>query len=476
VHRDVKPENVLFSAGHAQLADFGVAKAVGDAGLGASLETTTGVAIGSPAYMSPEQVSGDSGVDHRADIYALGILAYEALSGLHPFGAASAREMMTAHLTKTPLPLDRVRPNLPPDLSETIMRCLQKRPADRWQAAGELAHRLDGVLLTVAGPASPGPGHDVTAARFRLTEAVCRKIGRAAFNPRMIGDEMEYLDNGVRSGTLVCFVHGFGLDASDFEPHLRMLPCRGIAPTLYGFEPSRRRRFVLPLDDQFVLLRELLRDVARRTDASTVVLAGFSSGADVVLRLAALPDGSCTPIDGVLALGANLSLDTCFVTRRLARLEPGREAETLRELRFISDSAETLEEWLDVSAYLVRMLRKFQLQIDPLREHGRDLVRPFEDRQADPFVEWYRDARAHGRILRCVFEDTETCGRPLREIQLRHADAGVLGGAYREESLLVEPDTHHFDLMAPDLIARHLRALLDDLGADGRRTTRATRT
>jgi pimeloyl-ACP methyl ester carboxylesterase len=472
VHRDLKPENVLFMAGHAQLADFGVAKALGD--LGAGMEATEGgIVIGSPGYMAPEATAGAASADHRADIYAFGVLAYETLAGQHPFPGLRSRQLILAHMTNEPRPLGSLRPSVSAELSNLVMRCLEKRPADRWQSAEEIARRLDAMLASFGGTAAaPAGRRDLTVGRFRLTEGICRKLRRSSFSPRMIGDEMEYLDNGARSDVLVCFVHAIGLDGADFEPHLRSLPYRGIAPALYGFEPSRRRRFTLPLDDHIVLLRELLADVATRFAPSATLVVGFSSGGDVALRLAAdAPSEPAGGVDGVLALGCNLGLETCFVTRILARLEAGHGAEIVKDLHALGDGIQGLDEWLSVHAYLVRMLRKFQLQVEPLRDFARDIVRPFEEDAESPFVRMYRGASAGGRPLRCLFEDTETCNRLVSEFQLQNLDSGVLGAHYREGSLLIEPDTTHFDLLRPDLVLRHLDSLVETLGGGADRTT-----
>ena len=466
VHRDLKPENVLFMAGHAQLADFGVAKALGD--LGAGMDATgVGVAVGSPGYMAPEAVAGGATADHRVDIYAFGVLAYETLAGRHPFSGIEARQMILAHMTREPQPLGGLRPSVSAELNHLVMRCLEKRPADRWQSAEDIARRLDAMLASFGGTAvAPARRHDLTVGRFRLTESVCRKLRRSSFSPRMIGDEMEYLDNGAKSDVLVCFLHACGTDGADFEPHLRSLPYRGIAPALYGFETSRRRRFTLPLDDHIVLLRELLAGVAARSAPSTILVAGFSSGGDIALRLAAdAPSEPPGRVDGVLALGCNLGLETCFMTRILARLEAGNGPELVKDLRALGNAIDGLDEWLSVHAYVVRMLRKFQLQVEPLRDFGRDIVRPFEEDAEGAFVRMYRGASAGGRPLACLFEDTETCNRLVGELQLRNLDSGVLGAHYREGSLLIEPDAAHFDLLRPDLVLRHLDALVETLSA-----------
>ena len=471
VHRDIKPENVLFMAGHVQLADFGIAKALGE--LAAAVNATAGgVAMGSPAYMAPEAASDAATTDYRADIYAFGVLAYEILAGQHPFPGVGARQMIFAHMTRQAQPLCEVRPSVTGELNDLVMRCLEKRPADRWQSAAEIVRRLDAILSSSSGVSAPARTHDVTVGRFRLTEAVCRKLRRSSFNPKMLGDELEYLDNGARSDVLVCFLHACGLEGSDFEAHLRALPYRGIAPTLYGYEPSRRRRFPLPLDDHLVLLRELLREVAGRAETSTTLLVGFSSGADLALQLAAAAPAEAGPkIDGVLSLGCNLGLETCFVTRILARLENGRGDEIVQDLQTLGGAIHGLDEWLSVHAYLVRMLRKVQLQVDPLREFARDIVRPFEEAAENPFVRWYRDASASTRALRCLFEDSETCNRLVREVQLENLDTGSLGPRYREGSLQIEPESNHFDLLRLDLMFRHIDSLLEELAGPASRRT-----
>jgi eukaryotic-like serine/threonine-protein kinase len=150
VHRDIKPDNVLLSDGHAVVTDFGVAKAV-SASSGKSSLTSLGVALGTPAYMAPEQAAADPHVDHRADIYAVGTLAYEMLAGRTPFTASSPQAMLAAHITQVPEPLARHRPALPPALNALLMRCLEKRPADRWQSAAELLAQLEAAATPSGG-------------------------------------------------------------------------------------------------------------------------------------------------------------------------------------------------------------------------------------------------------------------------------------------------------------------------------------
>jgi serine/threonine-protein kinase len=146
IHRDIKPGNILRQGSHALVTDFGVAKAL-SAALPISGVTTAGIAIGTPAYMAPEQLAGDAAADHRIDIYAVGLLAYELLTGSSPFTGPSPRETLAAQLTRDPQPLHEVSPEVPRTLSSLIMRCLSKDPAGRPQRADEILHELDAMTM-----------------------------------------------------------------------------------------------------------------------------------------------------------------------------------------------------------------------------------------------------------------------------------------------------------------------------------------
>src|SRR5438093_291217 len=150
VHRDVKPDNVLLSGKHALVTDFGVAKAVSSSS-GATALTSLGMALGTPAYMAPEQAAGDPNVDHRADLYAVGALGYELLTGRSPFGGLSPQGMLAAQVTTTPDPVTQHRDSVPPALANLIMRCLAKHPADRPQSAEELVSQLESMATPTGG-------------------------------------------------------------------------------------------------------------------------------------------------------------------------------------------------------------------------------------------------------------------------------------------------------------------------------------
>ncbi|HMC55393.1 MAG TPA: protein kinase [Gemmatimonadaceae bacterium] len=161
VHRDIKPDNVLLSGRHAMVADFGIAKALEESSTDArtgerritqsgthpadadAFSTAVGVALGTPAYMAPEQITAEPVIDQRADIYAVGVLAYELLAGHLPYRTSAPRELLAAHLdNEAPPRLAGVGTRVPPALAELVMRCLAKRPEDRWQSADEMLSRL----------------------------------------------------------------------------------------------------------------------------------------------------------------------------------------------------------------------------------------------------------------------------------------------------------------------------------------------
>ena len=158
VHRDIKPENIMVTGRHALVMDFGVAKAAASAAPDAASSgtlTTLGFAIGTPAYMAPEQATGQETVDARADLYAVGVLAYEMLTGQPPFAGATPQAVIAAHITKAPAPIAALRPDLPGPFAAAIMRCLEKDPAARSQTAEDLLAQVEGFATPERGVLAP---------------------------------------------------------------------------------------------------------------------------------------------------------------------------------------------------------------------------------------------------------------------------------------------------------------------------------
>lgn len=156
VHRDIKPDNVMLSGRHALVTDFGVSKALSASSGGNRSLTTMGIALGTPTYMAPEQAAADPHVDHRADLYAVGVMAYELLTGRTPFLANTPQAMLAAHVTAYPDHITQHRATLPPMIAAAVMKCLEKLPADRWQTSSELAAVFESAT-TPSGGLTPVP-------------------------------------------------------------------------------------------------------------------------------------------------------------------------------------------------------------------------------------------------------------------------------------------------------------------------------
>jgi serine/threonine-protein kinase len=154
IHRDIKPDNILLeqSTGRPLVTDFGIARAAeGDSRL-----TVTGMAVGTPAYMSPEQAMGEREVDGRSDIYSLGVVGYQMVAGELPHKASNTPAMLMKHLTERPRPLREVRPDVPPALAEVLDRALAKRPDDRWRDAGAMRDAVTGAGVEPVSGLLPG--------------------------------------------------------------------------------------------------------------------------------------------------------------------------------------------------------------------------------------------------------------------------------------------------------------------------------
>jgi serine/threonine-protein kinase len=161
VHRDMKPENVLFFHGQAVVLDFGIAKALSASATndeGNSRITQRGMSLGTPVYIAPEQAAGDPDLDHRADIYALGVVTYEMLCGHPPFSGRSPQQIMAAHASQKPEPISRKRHDTPNELASIVMRCLEKRPADRPGTAMEIARMVSVTPMEGTRVVMPGGG------------------------------------------------------------------------------------------------------------------------------------------------------------------------------------------------------------------------------------------------------------------------------------------------------------------------------
>jgi serine/threonine protein kinase len=185
VHRDIKPDNIILDAetGRAMVTDFGIARALTDTG--DSRLTATGMAIGTPAYMSPEQSAGDRAIDGRSDLYSLGVVGYQMLCGQPPFTATNTPSMLVKHLSEKPIPVDERWPDLPQDLARAVMICLEKDPADRFPSASAFSLALSGVGMPTLTTRAAIPERAPSSLSTRRTTSEIPDTFRDRYNAAM---------------------------------------------------------------------------------------------------------------------------------------------------------------------------------------------------------------------------------------------------------------------------------------------------
>jgi len=462
VHRDLKPSNVMLSKSGAKLMDFGLAREAQRAGImsgagsGQALSqsptlatplTSAGAFVGTCQYMSPEQLEGRD-ADARSDLWALGCVLYEMATGRRAYEGSTPASLISSIMKDEPRPMGELAPMTPAGLDRVIRACLAKDPEQRWQSAHDLAVAL---RWPTAEPLAAGPAAGALKQReFVLTAGHVRQLLER--NPRLVGYPVTYVDNQVQSDQLVVFLHGLGADGGQFEVFLNASPHRAIAVTLVGFGKNEKRRPTLGIDDHSRVLRMLLREITAECRPKRTLLVGHSAGADQLLRMMHDEDGAGVKVDGLIALGPNVSLDTCFATRLYARIDAANPDGTLAILKSLAEHIDTLETWLVVQSYFAQMFIKLGDDLEPLRRYAADLVSPFEA-AGDPLADWYRSAKQRVPQVRLVFSNEESAA--AEALLARHLENNVLGDGFTEDSFTIER-VHHLALLDFALITRQV--------------------
>jgi len=294
VHRDIKPANILLSGGHALVADFGIARAVSAAG-GEQI-TTSGLAVGTPAYMSPEQASARDPVDQRTDVYALGCVVYEMLAGQPPFTGATAQAVLAQHRLEHPPSLEVVRPGVGHGVQRVVDKALAKIPADRFQTVAEFVAALEraavspesgeyvparrgvrrwrwwaaaaaGTLLALAAVAAP----------FRLFRGPPLNSNKIVVFPLQVRGDSSLREDGVAIGSLI----NSALETAD--------PLKAVDGWTW-LTPRQRRDPTLITSEDFARIAKSQRAryalsgwVLRERDTATVTVALIDVSADTTL-------------------------------------------------------------------------------------------------------------------------------------------------------------------------------------------------
>jgi eukaryotic-like serine/threonine-protein kinase len=341
VHRDIKPDNILLSRGHALVTDFGVAKALTASATSETL-TSLGIALGTPAYMAPEQAAADTHVDQRADLYSLGVVGYEMLIGRPPFVGTNAAGLLRAHVTQTPDNLATHRASVPPAVSTLVMRCLEKRAADRWQTAGELVAQLDAVVTpgagTVVGP-SPRANARRTLAIASLIVVVVfgaawmltQRLGIGPFatlasagvltarDPIVLADFANRTSDSMLASSIT---EAFRIDLEQ-SPFVKLVDRSTVGDVL-----ARMRR-----DSSTAVTEPVAREVAERYGAKAIVageVAPLAGGYVLTLRLLSATDGSVLKSGREIAASGSALL---LAIERLSRTLRGDIGESMRSMR-----------------------------------------------------------------------------------------------------------------------------------------------
>jgi tetratricopeptide (TPR) repeat protein/class 3 adenylate cyclase len=428
VHRDIKPANVMLTTdGLVKVLDFGIAK------LADSTATQMGGAVGTVAYMSPEQAFGEM-VDHRSDIWSLGVVLYEMLAGVRPFGGAGDQAMIFAALTTDPDPIANLRPDVPMDVHALVHRALQKRPDDRFVDAGEMLSTLEACLTRAASSAgarglAPTPvgdrtgidrARDATLARGsqrrQVTVVDSRPVGHAELLELLPPDEADRLLLRVKEAAAAA--------ASEHGGILNRFSGDGII-MIFGAAAAREDDAARGVRAALAL-HARLADIARSLDVSVSAALRMRSGVHVGAVVAQrLLDGArrfritgaATDVAGRLAAAA--APDTILLSPETRRLV----AAVVR-----TEEASALALHADDDAVVVHRVTGLSESRTGFEHPPREVLTPFVGREHEraALAEQLTSAREGvGRLTVLVGEAGAGKSRLLHELRDRALESGV---------------------------------------------------
>jgi tetratricopeptide (TPR) repeat protein len=429
VHRDIKPDNVLLSGGAAVVTDFGIAKAITAArtGSGGATLTQVGVSIGTPAYMAPEQAAGDADIDHRADIYALGAMAYELLSGQAVFAGRTPQRMLAAHMSEAPKNISELRADTPAALGELIMRCLAKDQAHRPQSGGEVAQALEttsGSGMT-AMPAILLGGSGMfkkALAIYAAAFVVVAILARAA----IVGIG---LPEWVFAGSLI--VMALGLPVVLWTGYVQRVARRAAlaSPT---FTPGGTATTTQHGTIATMALKAAPKASWYRTARGGIYAMGtFIAAIAIAMAMRAFDIGPFATLRGSLGNGASLVLSDFRVSNADSTL--GRVVSDAVRAGLSGSRAFTLTPPAAVAAALGRMKRPLTTRLDSA------VVREIAQREG---IKAYIDGEVAG-----------VAGGYVISLRLVRADSGIEMASFRESG-----DGPRGVIDASDMLARALRS------------------
>ena len=284
VHRDIKPGNILLEGGEAIVADFGIALAVSAAGVAEHM-TETGIAVGTPAYMSPEQAAGSAEVDRRSDIYSLGCVLYEMLAGAPPFAAPTPASVAARDVADTPPPLSGIRATIPAAVEAAVSRALARAPGDRFTTATEFVAALDAARPVAVPRTRRWIRHRVLVAAAAVAAIALGVVARVALRPAAVDPGLHVvLPFAVRSGVAAAWATGESLESLVHDAMARWRDVRMVGE-IRAHDAWAQARFELPNLKGAV-------DVARQLGAGLATWGEAAPAGDSIVVRAGLYDVS----------------------------------------------------------------------------------------------------------------------------------------------------------------------------------------